>query len=160
MLELLQDMYSDVSYIIKSNGDFSIPIKSKLGVKQGCNLSPLLFNLFVNDIHSSFDANCRPTKINDWKISSLSYADDLVLLSESENGLRNCISKLESYCNEWGLKVNPLKTKVLVFNKSFTKNIKKLSFEIDSNPLPVTNSYCYLGIEMSNTGSFVKATDF
>lgn len=66
---------------------------------------------------------------------------------------------MEAYCNEWGLKVNPLKTKVLVFNKPFSKNIKKLSFSIDENPIAVTNSYCYLGIDISNTGSFTKATD-
>ena len=160
MLKLFLDMYCDTEYIIKANGDFSTPIPSKIGVKQGCNLSPLLFNIFINDIHQIFnDNNCKPTNLNGWNISSLSFADDLVLLSESENGLRNCISSLEKYCNEWALKVNPLKTKVLVFNKSFSKNIKKLSFSIDGAPITVTNSYCYLGIEISNTGSFVKAAD-
>ena len=42
---------------------------------------------------------------------------------------------------------------------SFTKNVKKLSFFIDGNPIAVTNSYCYLGVQVSNTGSFVKAAD-
>ena len=83
----------------------------------------------------------------------------MVLLSETDNGIRKCLSRLESYCNEWGLKVNPSKTKVLVFNKPFTKNVKKLSFFIDGNPIAVTNSYCYLGVQVSNTGSFVKAAD-
>lgn len=159
MLKLFQDMYSSASYIIKSGGNFSVPIASKLGVKQGCNLSPLLFNIFINDIHSIFNKNCRPLNINNWEVNSLSFADDLVVLSETESGLKNCISTLETYCNEWGLKVNPLKTKVLVFNKPFSKNIKRLSFSIDGNPIAVTNSYCYLGIEISNTGSFTKATD-
>ena len=90
-----------------------------------------------------------------WK----SFADDLVLLSETKSGLKNCLAKLESYCNDWGLKVNPLKTKVLVFNKKFTNTIKNMIFYIDGNPIAVTNSYCYLGVEVSNTGSFVKATD-
>ena len=61
--------------------------------------------------------------------------------------------------NEWGLKINHLKTNVLVFNKSFSKNIKKLYFSVDGNQVKVTYSYCYLGIEMSNTGSSVKAVD-
>ena len=152
-------MYNDTNYVIKAGGDFSVPISTKIGVKQGCNLSPLLFNLFINDMHNIFDNNCKPLNMNEWKVNSLSFADDLVLLSETENGLRNCISSLEAYCNEWGLKVNPLKTKVLVFNKSFSKNIKKLSYSIDGNPIAVTNSYCYLGIEMTNTGNFTKAAD-
>ena len=158
MLKLLDNMYSSASYVIKSDGKFSTPINSSVGVKQGCNLSPLLFNLFINDIHEIF-GECKPLNIQDWKVSSLSFADDLVLLSETENGLKNCLEKLESYCNEWGLKVNPLKTKVLLFNKNFSKKVKNMKFSIDGNPIAVTNSYCYLGVEMSNTGSFVKATD-
>ena len=124
MLKLFHDMYTDTNYVIKADGEFSIPITNNLGVKQGCNLSPLLFNLFINDIHSIFNDNCKALNMNDWKVNSLSFADDLVLLSETENGLRNCIASLEAYCNEWGLKVNPLKTKVLVFNKSFSKILK------------------------------------
>ena len=159
MLELFSDMYNSASYMIKSGGKFSIPLSSQVGVKQGCNLSPLLFNIFINDIHNLFSTDCQPLSINDWKVSSLSFADDLVLLSESGTGLKNCLSKLESYCIEWGLKVNPLKTKVVVFNKNFTKNIQKLFFTIDGNPIEVTNSYCYLGVEVSNLGSFIKATE-
>ena len=158
MLKLLYNVYSSSEYVIKANRQFSKPVSSNVGVKQGCNLSPLLFNLFINDIHTIFN-DCNPLKIHDWKVSSLSFADDLVLLSETETGLRQCLSRLESYCNEWGLKVNPIKTKVLVFNKPFTKNVKKMSFSIDENPISVTNSYCYLGVEVSNTGSFVKAAD-
>ena len=159
ILQLIEDMYTQTNYVIKAGGAFSVPITSSIGVKQGCNLSPLLFNLFLNDIHSMFPLNCKALNINSWNVNSLSFADDLVLLSETENGLRNCITTLEVYCNEWGLKVNPLKTNVLVFNKSFSKNIKKLSFAIDGNPIAVTNSYCYLGIEMTNTCNFTKATD-
>ena len=158
MLKLFINMYSTADYIIKSDGKFSVPIGSRFGVKQGCNLSPLLFNLFVNDIHSIF-GECEPLNINDWKISSLAFADDLVLLSETESGLRECLLRLESYCNDWGLKVNPTKTKVVVFNKKFTKNIKNLNFSINQNPIEVTNSYRYLGVEITNMGSFSKASD-
>ena len=75
------------------------------------------------------------------------------------SGLRECLLKLESYCNDWGLKVNPTKTKMVLFNKNFTKNTKQLSFSINQNPIEVTNSYCYLGVEITNTLSFSKASD-
>ena len=45
------------------------------------------------------------------------YADDIVLLSESANGLQNCIDKLEYFCKKWNLSVN-LKTNVQIFNKA------------------------------------------
>ena len=158
-LKLITSIYSHSEHIIKSGGSYSIPLPSKLGVKQGCNLSPLLFNLFVNDIHAIFDETCAPVDLNNWKISSLSFADDLVILSESPEGLENSIACLESYCNCWGLKVNASKYKVVVFNKRFNNKIKNLKFSIDNNQIELSKSYCYLGVEMSCSGSFQQATE-
>ena len=159
LLDLVISMYEKTDYIIKSNGQFSVPFSSKFGVKQGCNLSPLFFNIFINDIHEIFDKSCEPLKLDDWLVNSLSYADDLVLLSETESGLQSSLNKLENYCNQWGLKVNIKKTKILVFNKPFNSKIKKLNFSIDQSKIVVTNSYCYLGVDITNTGSFLNATN-
>ena len=159
ILKLITSMYSSSEYIIKSNGEYSIPLLSNLGVKQGCNLGPILFNVFINDIHSIFNADCDPVNINGWGINSISFADDLVILSESPAGLNNSIAKLESYCTDWGLKINTSKTKILAFNRPFNKNTKSLKFCIDNKMIEVTKSYCYLGVEISNTGSFYKAAD-
>ena len=152
-------MYNESSFRIKCNGNFSSPIPCKLGVKQGCNLSPLLFNLFINDIHDIFEQSCTPVEIEKNKFSSLSFADDLVLLAESQAGLQNCLIKLEKYCLDWGLKVNLTKTNVVVFNKTFNKTIKSLNFTFEGTPIEIHKSYCYLGIEISNTGNFAKAMD-
>ena len=156
-LRLIQSMYVDTCYIIKNNGEFTPPIKSNIGVKQGCNLSPLLFNLFVNDIHNIFDNTCLPIKIDSLNLSSLSFADDLVILSESAIGLQNSLHNLGTYCKNWGLTINASKTKVVVFNKPFTKKIRSQKFYVGNNIIGVQNSYCYLGIEISNTGNFSKS---
>lgn len=115
--------------------------------------------MFVNDIHTIFGHNCVPININNWKINSLSFADDLVILSETAEGLENSLASLESYCNCWGLKVNATKTKVVVFNKRFNDKIKNLNFSIDGNKIELSKSYCYLGVEMSCSGSFQLAAD-
>ena len=126
-------------------------------MKQGCNLSPLLFNLFINDIHQIFYITCSPIKIDCLNLSSLSFADDLVILSESAIGLQNSLHKLSTYCKNWGLTINSSKTKVVVFNKPFTKKIRSLKFYVGKSIIEVQNSYCYLGIEISNTGNFSKS---
>ena len=52
-----------------------------VGVRQGCNLSPTLFNPFINDIIDLFDSSCDPLHMTECEISCLLYADDFILLS-------------------------------------------------------------------------------
>lgn len=61
------------------------------------------------------------------------YADDVILLSQSADGLQECLSKLNIYCETWGLEVNIKKSKSMIFNNSgklesdiFTFNNNKL----------------------------------
>jgi hypothetical protein len=54
------------------------------------------------------------------------YADDVILLSETLEGLQNCLEKLHKYCEVWGLQVNIKKTKSMIFNN--TSNTCKRDF--------------------------------
>ena len=71
--------------------------------------------------------------------------------------MQKSLNKLDQYCTNWGLTVNASKTKTVIFNKPFTKKIKSITFHIGSSIIEVQNSYCYLGIDITNTGSFRKA---
>ena len=117
-INLIDDMYKETTYQIKFQDGLSGPISAIAGVKQGCVLSPLLFKIFLSDLPGIFDSACDPVQLYDTKISCLLYADDLILLSESPNGLQLCLNKLDIYCNKWNLEVNISKTKIMVFNKS------------------------------------------
>ena len=52
--------------------------ESLVGVRQGCNLSPTLFNVFVNDIPSMFDKTCHPVRLGRVDLNCLLYADNLI----------------------------------------------------------------------------------
>ena len=91
---------------------------SNIGLKQGCNLSPILFNLFINDINDIFDSSlCQPPKIYQLTLNNLLYANDLVLLSETSLGLQNCLDKLQQYCYKWKLTATTRKTKTMIVAK-------------------------------------------
>ena len=66
-----------------------------------------------------FDSTCDPVELQNKKLSCLMYADDIVILSESANGLQNCIDKLEYFCKKWNLSVNLNKTNVLILIRIF-----------------------------------------
>lgn len=90
--------------------------------------------------------------IGDFKLNSLFYADDLVLLSPCPMGLQNSLNKLEFYCRKWGLKVNLSKTKVIAFNKSGRKT--KHTFTYNNQIIENSASYLYLGIKYTTSGTF------
>jgi len=82
------------------------------------------------------------------------YADDLVLLSETANGMKEALSKLQSYCNQWGLTVNPKKTKVMVVNSS-----NQPTFCIDGQLIEIVEEVTYLGIVIDRRGHFKRCID-
>ena len=135
-LKLIKSMYRGVYYRLKINGGLTPSFPSIIGVRQGCVMSPLLFKIFIADLPSIFDERCHPISFQSVKLSCLSYADDLVLLSESKDGLQRCIDKLSAYCYKWNLKINIVKTQVIVFNSKGVL-FDKLHFFLDDDPLKV-----------------------
>ena len=99
-------MYSSVRYSVKLEDGTTPFFNSFIGVKQGCNLSPTLFNIFLNDVPNLFDDSCDPVRLGNTNLNCLLYADDLVLLSESQKGLQSCLTKLEKYTNRRKLNIN------------------------------------------------------
>ena len=78
------------------------------GVKQGCILSALLFNIFLADLSSQLDGgDCNPLKLHESElISCIIWADDIVLLSETEEGLQCMLNHLSEYTEENGTSIN------------------------------------------------------
>lgn len=96
-LQNIKAMYENTKYSIKLKDGYLDPIASNLGLRQGCPLSPMLFNLYIEDIKEVFDNTCEPITLQDIKINHFLYADDLVLVSHSANGLQNSLDKLASF---------------------------------------------------------------
>ena len=78
-------------------------------------------------------------------VSILMYADDLVLLAETEDDLHLLIDILHQWSDEKKMKVNLGKTKVVLFRSTSTKKTKSL-FKFGSENIEIVDSYTYLGI--------------
>ena len=94
--DLIKSLYSNTQCAIKCSDHRTTFFPYKRGVRQGCTLSPLLFNIYVNELPKIFqETSSDPFVLPDGTtVSSLIYADDLVVLSKSKNGLQNCLNKL------------------------------------------------------------------
>ena len=149
-------MYSTCKFKVKTLSGLTQDFESKLGVKQGCNLSPTLSNIYQNDLHEIFDDSCDPIALDDIHFNSLSWADYLLLMSTSHMGLQRCLDKLEAYCYKWGLSVNADKTKCMVFS---SRHSACLPFYYNNLELDFVKSFKYLGIIMSHNGKFTKTIE-
>ena len=157
-LNILKDMYKEVLFAVKVPDGITDMFSSKIGVKQGCILSPTLFSLYLNDLTPNFDNSCDPVTLNNIQLSCLLYADDLVLISQSPSGLQNCLDKLSIYCKEWHLTVNLDKTKVMVFNRNGRKLTKDV-FKFNDELIEFCTEYKYLGILFKPSGIFTGAVN-
>ena len=86
-------MYCNTKVAVQDGNGLNISpfFNSLVGVRQGDNLSPTLFNIFVNDIPKLFDSSCAPASFGNIAIKCLMYADDLIVISESYSGLQNAM---------------------------------------------------------------------
>ena len=148
-------MYMDNILRVKIGHGLTDEFHSELGVRQGDTLSPNLFKIFINDLVDIFEDDCDAVSMGNLNMNCLMYADDLILLSQSETGLQKCLDKLENYCELWCLDINIDKTKIIVFNKS--GRVLPYSFHINGNCIENVKTYKYLGIIFSASGTFTHA---
>ena len=110
----IKNMYTQDQASIRFGDKMTETFKIEQGVKQGCILSPLLFNIFISDLQQTLDkGESTPILIEGTKtLNSLIWADDLLMLSETENGLNNMLKGLKSYTEDNLIDVNLQKLNV------------------------------------------------
>ena len=146
MLKALFAMYQSVKSCVRYKGVCSNFFNTD-------PLSPVLFIFFINDIiENTSDHNDDILTINEINTFILMYADDAVFFSKSAQTLQNMLNKLHSYSNEWGLKINTDKTKLMIFEKGFPSEDVHIYY--DDIELEVVDSFKYLGIMFYKNGSW------
>ena len=172
IFKVIFNLYNAAKSCVRVGSELSGFFPCNIGVRQGENLSPLLFSLFLNDfeLHLSHNyqglhkLNCKVSKTlsNDdveyfVKIFTLLYADDTVILAESASQLQMALDAAHEYCETWGLSVNSNKTKVMIFSKGRIRIKPSLNF--GGNELEVVDEYVYLGTTFSSNGSMKAAVE-
>ena len=156
---IIKNMYSKTKLSVKTQNRLTNHFSSNIGVRQGDNLSPTLFNIYINDLalYINKQKQTDPVTVGSKPINCLMYADDVVLISTSKAGLQNCINCVKSFASDWKLQVNMDKTKVIIFNKKGT--LLEEEFHFGTDLIECTNSYTYLGLQLNNSGCLKHAVD-
>ncbi len=153
---IIKSMYSQTEMAVRVGSTLTSMFPSNIGIRQGDILSPLLFNLFINELPLKLQASDinAPVLVNR-SVPCLLYADDLILLSLSKSGLQASLNLLSRFCDEWGLDINVSKSKIMTFvgNGHLMKN----KFTCCGVVLECVHEYTYLGIVITASGTFTKA---
>ena len=113
MFNIITSMYEETYYSVRRQDGLTAFLKSTTGVRQGCNLSSILFNLFINDMEKIFEDK-EGFQIGSKSVKFLLYADDLVIHCKIQSDLQLSVSRLHEYTLKWGLKIDISKSKVIV----------------------------------------------
>ena len=160
LYNVIVNMYKDIKSCVNSDGNLSDYFASFNGVRQGENLSPFLFALFINDFeHFLLQYGCKPIEITGpdlqiyLKLLIIMYADDTVLFANSIENLQRCLNGLKQYCDKWKLQVNVDKTKIIIFSN---KKVKKenITFSIGGKNIEIVEEFKYLGVTFKYNGNF------
>jgi hypothetical protein len=152
LIKLLGKLYDGTESSVWNGENLSNYFETKSGVKQGCLLSPLIFALFLNDLHEELGYGIN---IEGTNIRLLLYADDIVILAERPDILQHMINRLENYCTNWSMVVNLTKSKIMVFRRG-GRLARDENWTFQGNNVQIVSEYCYLGVTFTTRMSFVS----
>ena len=149
-LKIIYVWYRNQNVCVNHDNNLSSVWKLKRGVRQGGILSPLFFNLYINDLLNEVTCSNIGCKFGIFYQNIIAYADDLVLLAPSISGLQKLINISANACKDLFLEFNTKKSVCIKFYKynRLTENINSV-VKLGNSPLSFVNNVVYLGFNLS-----------
>ena len=142
-MRIIHSVYNDQLAAVRLPDLTTNWFRIKRGVRQGCVMSPDLFNLYSEVILRDLQDRQEGVVVNGININNLRYADDTVLIATSEEDLQNIFNAVVVSSKNFGLNINSKKTKVMVISKS--ENIPTCQLFHNATQIEQVSSFNYLG---------------
>ena len=150
LINAVKDIYKDIVSKVKIGNKISNGFKVTKGLKQGCCLSPVLFNIYIDEALRQWKKKCNGMglTIGDTTLYTLHYADDQVVIARDKEDLEYMGKKLLEEYKKWGLEVNLNKTQYLCIGGG--KHSEDLDLEVGK--IKKYDQCIYLGMKLTETG--------
>ena len=150
LLNSLQSIYQQVQCWVRVHGSLTKFFNVGTGLKQGCLLSPILFNLYLNDFICGIKEAGLGITVEGEKVAILVYADDIVLMAENEQDLQQMLNMLHEWCKLWKMSVNLGKTNIVHFRPRNVQ-LTDVKFIYDGEEVAKVPQYKYLGLVLTES---------
>lgn len=153
-IEMIKALYDKTTNLVRSRNEESMDFESRIGLRQGCVLSPLLFALVIDEAIKKATMKTRKYKVGRWKmkeiqLSELLYADDMVLVAHSEEDLQYNVEIYHNELRKVNMKINIGKTKTMVIAAEEIRH----SITIEGQEIEQVDTFKYLGAYISSNGN-------
>ena len=150
LLRAVKSLYNDSRACVRVGTGVSDWFPVRMGLRQGCVISPWLFNLYIDGVVREVNARVfgRGLKLVDaedrvWELSQLLFADDTVLVVDSEEKLQRLVAEFGRVCERRKLRVNVTKSKVMKCTRN--EGGARMNVILNGEILEEVNQFKYLG---------------
>ena len=144
---LLRNLYAGQEATVRIGHGTTNWFQIGKGVRQGCILSPCLFNFYAEYImrNSGLDEAQAGIKIAGRNVNNLRYADDTTPMTESKEALKSLLMKVKEVSEEVGLKLNIQKTKIMAYSTI-------TSWQINGETMETVTDFIFWGSKITVKG--------
>lgn len=147
-IRVIANLYWGQTACVRVGNQLSEEIEIKRGVRQGCVLSPMLFNLYSEEIlNEVLDDTKEGIILNGVLMNNIRYADDTLLLTGSIEHLQALLNRIEAACSRFGLNMNTKKTKFMIISKK--QYNRDLNITTNNGNIERVSRLVYLGTNIN-----------
>lgn len=142
-IRIIRNLYWNQNARVKIGDRLTNRLDIQRGVRQGCILSPTLFNLYSDQIFkTALEDQPHGIKINGELLNVIRYADDTVIVSDTVEGLQELLNRIDVAGNAMGININVQKTKFMVFSRAEHPDAV---LHLNTQPVQRVDKFVYLG---------------
>ena len=150
LIKVVESLYNKATSAVYFNGSIGDWFRTTIGVRQGCLLSPTLFNIFLERIMTdALEDHEGTVSIGGRTISNLRFADDIDGLAGKEEELVRLVQQLDKTARAYGMEISAEKTKLMTNNS----NGINTDIMINDQQLETVHRFKYLGAIVTDEGS-------
>ena len=153
LIRLLKSLFNNTRVMVRVGGHQSRKVDMGRGLLQGSILSPILFNVYINDLPMTLRERHSGVNIGGTKINSLLYADDIVLVSSTARQLQEMLRTCERNSKDHKYEFAPEKCEVIPPQRMESSSLKVTLY---GQTLKEVSGYKYLGLPFGPEGLNIK----